>query len=278
MRLGLSSLAAASSIYFPDVDAYAGLEIIAKQGFSHIEYSDQTQPSYLDTPEGELAKIRSHAADLGLTLWSAHSPCGRFDLTADDPAKRQEAIEAHRRSLDGLAVLGIPHFVIHQVGGGNMDKSEKVKLGLEAVHDLREHARQYEILLLIENFVAFDAHDLVSFLAQTGDEGIGICIDTGHEWQVGRNPAKAIRVAGDHLVSLHIQDNHGKGSADEHLPPTYGTTDWPEVMKALSEVGYAGPYMMEVIPHVRPASEMTPRQLVRVCYETMSKIVEEHGQ
>lgn len=278
MHLGLSSLAAASRIYFPDVDAFAGLAMIADQGFTHVEYSDQTRPSFLNADDGDLERIRAHADALGLTLWSAHSPCGDYNLTAEDLAKRKEALDAHRRCLDGLAALGIPRFVVHQVGGGSLSKEEQVKVGVEAVCHLRDHARQYDITLLIENFGSFDPQDLLDFLALTGDEGLGIVIDTGHEWMVGRDPAQAIRVAGERLVSLHIQDNHGEGTGDEHLPPGYGTTDWAAVIDALAEVEYGGPYMMEVIPHVAPITEMTPREVVRVCYESMMKALGEQGE
>ncbi len=274
MQIGLSSLAAASRVYFPDVDTYRGLEIIAKQGFTHLEYSDQTQPSYLDTPEAELEKIRAHAAGLGLTLWSAHSPCGATNLSDPDADGRAESIEVHKRCLDGLAVLGVPNFVIHQVGGGDHEREEQFRLGLDSVFRIRRYARQYGIRLLIENFPFFDPQDLLDFLEVTGPDGMGIVLDTGHEQQMGRDPAEGIRTTGDFLVSLHIHDNQGAGK-DDHLPPTYGTTDWKAVMYALAEVSYGGPFMMEVIPHVPPLTEMSPEEVVRVSYETMVKVIRE---
>lgn len=276
MQIGLSSLAAASCVYFPDVDVYRGFEIIAGSGVSHIEYSDQTRPSYLDSPQSELESIRRHAADLGLTLWSAHSPCGATSLSTSDQAERERSIAVHERCLDGLAALGISHFVVHQIDGGEDEtKDERLRLGLDSVFRIRRYAAQYGITLLIENFVFFKPEELLGFLEVTGTEGMGIVIDTGHEWQMGRSPAQAIRLAGDLLVSLHMQDNHGKGSTDEHLPPGYGTTDWPEVMRALSDVAYSGPYMMEVIPHVAPIDGMTPQQVVQTCFENMQAILRE---
>lgn len=279
MQIGLATLAASSRHYSPDSDTYNGLRLIAEAGIRYIEYNDQSVPSYWESDEAELRRIRACAEELGLTLWSAHSPCGDCDLAAAEPPERREALDIHRRCIDGLAVLGIPHFVIHQVGGAKIDKSEKTKYGAESVAALRPHAQASGVRLLIENFTHFDAHDLLAFLEAIGPDGLGIVLDTGHEHQVGRGVPEAVRLVAPHLVSLHAHDNHGadSGQGDEHLPPGYGTTDWPATIAALRDVEYAGPFMMEVIPHKRPLSEMKPRQVVRACAQAAREVLAHAG-
>lgn len=277
-RLGLSSLAASSWVSSPGNDVYKGLEIIARAGFTHIEYSDQSRPSFLDSPRDELARIRACADGLGLVLWSAHSPCGMVDLADPDPEKRAEAFDVHCRCLEGLAVLGVPHFVVHQVSAAESDPAERLRVGLSSVMRLRFVAKEFGIRLLVENFTIFDPEDLLDFVDLAGEDGLGVVLDTGHEWQMGRDPAEGIRIAAPHLRSVHLHDNHGEGSIDEHLPPGMGTTDWPAVLDALDEVGYAGPLMMEVIPHVDATKGMSPEELTGTCFDNMRRILAETGR
>lgn len=277
-RPGLSSLAAASWVSSPGNDIYRGLEIIARTGFTHVEYSDQSRPSFLDTPQGELERIRAHAESLGLVLWSAHSPCGMVDLADPDPAKRADALDVHRRCLDGLAVLGVPHFVVHQVSGAEKDPQERLRTGLDAVMRLRFAARECGIKLLVENFTFFTPEDLMDFIELAGDDGLGIVLDTGHEWQMGRDPAEGIRTVAPHLCSVHLHDNHGEGSVDEHLPPGMGTTNWPDVLDALDEASYRGPLMMEVIPHMEATRHMTPEHLCQTSFEGLRGFLAETGR
>lgn len=277
-RLGLSSLAASSCVSSPGNDVYKGLEIIAQAGFTHVEYSDQSRPSFLDSPDDELERIRACADSLGLVLWSAHSPSAMVDLADPDPAKRAEAFDVHCRCLEGLAALGIPHFVVHQVSTAENDPEERLRVGLDAVMRLRFVAQDFGIRLLVENFTIFDPEDLLDFVDLAGEDGLGIVLDTGHEWQMGRDPAEGIRMSGPQLRSVHLHDNHGEGSIDEHLPPGMGTTNWPAVLDALDEVGYAGPLMMEVIPHVEATKGMSPEELTNACYENMLRILAETGR
>ena len=53
-----------------------------------------------------------------------------------------------------------------------------------------------------------------------------------------------MRIAGHHLITLHLHDNHGE--QDEHLLPGRGNIDWDGVVKALDDVAYPGVFMYEL--------------------------------
>ena len=46
-------------------------------------------------------------------------------------------------------------------------------------------------------------------------------------------------------LSLHVQDNHGPGSGDEHLLPGDGVIDWKRFLDLLVEIGYRGDLVLE---------------------------------
>lgn len=275
MELGITTLTIASEAFFPELDAYRGFELIAEYGYTHVELSDSTKPSFLDPSEAELAKLRAHADDLGLTLWAAHSPVTWTNLTAPDPDHRAYSIDVHKRCIDGLAALGVRHFVIHPVESGEPeDYDEKLRLGLDAVMRLRAHAKQYDMMLLLENLPFFAPEDLLDMMSLAGPEGLGAVIDIGHEWMKGRDPCDALAMTADHLMSLHIHDNHGKGAADEHLPPTWGTVNWADVIRTLELLDYSGPYIIEVLPITPQVAEMTPQEILTVCRNGMQQVME----
>ena len=46
-------------------------------------------------------------------------------------------------------------------------------------------------------------------------------------------------------LSLHVQDNHGVGSGDQHLLPWDGNINWKEFLDIMKEIGYKGDLVLE---------------------------------
>jgi sugar phosphate isomerase/epimerase len=84
---------------------------------------------------------------------------------------------------------------------------------------------------------ALDRLDAVSRAAY------GFVLDTGHANIDGDLAEIGARV-GDHLISLHLNDNDGR--ADAHLAPGEGTVDWSAVRAMLRGAGYRGVVLHEV--------------------------------
>ena len=62
-------------------------------------------------------------------------------------------------------------------------------------------------------------------------EAVGYCLDSGHAWCEGVDPARWVPVMGRKLFVTHLHDNHG--SRDEHLSPGFGTISWETLILAL---------------------------------------------
>jgi D-psicose/D-tagatose/L-ribulose 3-epimerase len=67
---------------------------------------------------------------------------------------------------------------------------------------------------------------------------VGLALDTYHLNIEERSSADAVRLAGEHLVHLQVcGSDRGAPGGDQ--------TDWPALVAALDEVGYAGPLNIE---------------------------------
>lgn len=84
-------------------------------------------------------------------------------------------------------------------------------------------------------------------------ESLLLTLDVGHLHCQGEVPiAEAIRRWGPHLVNVHIEDM--RAGVHEHLMFGEGEIDFPPVLRALAEVGYAGGIHVELSRH----SHMAP--------------------
>jgi sugar phosphate isomerase/epimerase len=72
-------------------------------------------------------------------------------------------------------------------------------------------------------------------------------LDTGHAHINGRSGKKVLDFIdqfGDRIFHIHVSDNLGK--EDSHLPIGVGTVDFPEIVKAIKEIGYNETVTFEV--------------------------------
>ena len=86
--------------------------------------------------------------------------------------------------------------------------------------------------------------ELLDLLEAIDHPAIGVTLDTSHMVVMGLDIPAAIRELAPNLVATHISDNDGSG--DQHLTPGNGKIDWPPVMAAFREIGYAGIFNLEI--------------------------------
>jgi D-psicose/D-tagatose/L-ribulose 3-epimerase len=106
-----------------------------------------------------------------------------------------------------------------------------VRIGVEPLN-------RYETSLV--NTVAQGLAALGPLLDTHGGPGgaVGLALDTYHLNIEERSSADAVRAAGDHLVHVQVcGSDRGAPGGDQ--------TDWPALLSALDEVGYAGPLVLE---------------------------------
>lgn len=241
---------------------------LSRHGWRTCELSDEHGHDLLKLgdPAAVGARFRAFAADHGMSFPQGHfylctkgarpeDKEGRrvADIAPESDAEFRAAQEDMKRWIDLFGALGVQAGVLH-LGGWGLAKAgwspERIfARRCEAVSRLAEYARGSGTAICLENLGpgsgVHTSDDFDRLLAAVNAPNLAICLDTGHANIAGVDNAAFVRRAGPRLKALHIADNLGQHD-DHMLPWGRGTIRWPEVLRALGEVGYAGLFNFEV--------------------------------
>jgi sugar phosphate isomerase/epimerase len=260
---------------FNDRDVEAALDAIAAAGFDHVEICGQDP--HVDTPpEGQaLQDFRARLEARGFVGGTVHAPLRRNVLGAPDEEWRLEKVQVITSYLHFAAAIGSTGLIIHPVPNPifvpDPERPELPGIMLEAtwrsLDALVPVASECGVRMLLENLPYNCAYPLLCMeelrpmVDPYPDEAVGLVIDTGHAWTIGRDPAEQIRIAGARLCGTHIQDVDDENPQDNHWLPGHGDLDWVGIRAALKEVEYAGFWTFEVIVS---RHDETPDELARL--------------
>ena len=244
------------------------LRQIAACGYGAVEYS---HPNEWRIEQAEA--MGRYAQGLGLCNWSCHAP---FLSHATDPTVAH-CVAALRHSLSVAGALGAGFIVVHIPFDLGLLKPDEAlafadyrQKDLDILGQVLSLARRLGVGLALENghTQKHMAH-IMGLVRQMDDPLVGICVDTGHAALGDLGPAEAIRRAGPHLLTTHLQDNLGQ--RDDHLPPGSGAIDWPDVIAALQEVDYRGVLMLELTDnaHGRPYDQECEQRAGKAFVESL---------
>lgn len=218
------------------------IEISPAYNMRGIEYAKDVY-SKLD-----LKKIKSLSDETGVELWSYHLPFCHSEINPAcfDKGIRRQTIEFDGTLMENAAEMGIKVAVLHASGEPIDDKerAESMKYAIESICEINEKAKQYGIILAVENLprtcLGRDSEEILKLIE--ADESIKLCFDVNH--LLTQSHKDFVKGAGHKIASLHISDYD---FIDErHLAPGRGKIDWKELVELLEGVGYNGPFMNEV--------------------------------
>ena len=248
-------------------------------------------------PDDELfervSDLRKKAESLGIEVFQTH---GRIKGFRGDAEEDADILENARRDLIVAKALGAPVCVMHGVATGRVGKDADPvwvrDLNFDMFNKILVYAKQYDVKVATETFGdALDGevcdffgncHEFIpSFdrIAAEGDNAkyFTACMDTGHTnkaMRFGENPSAGefIRRLGSRLGILHLNDNNGM--TDQHDIPFTGTVDWTDVLNALDEVGYNGPYNMEL--NLMTFGKPLAQEMMNFSVKVMRNMLHEH--
>ena len=147
--------------------------------------------------------------------------CGVLYLKNDEPAMR--------RMLDYAKVLGVSVFSCSVEAGGLPLLDRLVK--------------EYDLRAAIHNHgpedKAWPGPSRVWEAIQPFDARIGLCLDIGHAFRAGEDPAEAVRRYRTRLFDVHLKDSMAEvGKADIPIEMGRGKLDFRNILTALIETGY----------------------------------------
>ena len=235
------------------------LPLIKECGFQAIELNLYKGRSHFDWDDpSAVADLRRVADDLGMVVWSIHSP----DLTSiadPDVSKRQTQVDILKHCLDLAAELGAKAVPSHAllVGPLKEDPTGSDARLTDVLTELTEYGEQSPAQIAFEN-AGFPAGEMASAtkilerLGRHSRAAYGFVLDTGHA-NIDGDLKDIQDHIGDHLISLHLNDNDGKG--DSHLAPGEGNVDWATVARILKDGEFQGVVMYEIEPGESSAEE-----------------------
>jgi D-psicose/D-tagatose/L-ribulose 3-epimerase len=153
--------------------------------------------------------------------------------------------------IDAAADLGSPVVcgpMYSAVGKEHIEDPEARKaewdLAVQGVREMAQYARNKDVKLALETLNRFETDMLnvvsqgLEFIEQTRMDNIGLHLDTFHMHLEEKNSGDAIRLANQKIYHFHACEN------DRGVPGT-GQVHWDEVAKALKDVNYNGPVVIE---------------------------------
>lgn len=199
-------------------------------GIRHLEFSHVRM-----IDEAAASRIREFCRCAGVIPWSIHSE----HLNDSGKAAFEDylRIQAHcckvARALDAkVVVCHLPNI---------QPRATDLKRDVQLLLPLADLTRSFGLRLAIET----PPHAyIIKVVDAINRDDVGINLDTGHTALDTNDVPEAVRLIGRRLFTTHLQDNFGVN--DDHQAPGMGLIDWRETLKAIREIGYSGPLMMEL--------------------------------
>jgi D-psicose/D-tagatose/L-ribulose 3-epimerase len=218
---------------------------VARIGFDLIEICVE-DPATIDV---KAIRKRTDAAGIGATVCGAFGP--DRDMSADDPAVRRNAIGYVRQCAEIAQGLGSDIVVgpmYSAVGRTRMAEPEERKaqrvLATESIRMAADDAAGRGVRLALEPLNRFETDMVntvnqgVALVEQIDRPNVGLLIDTFHMNVEEKNLPAAIRRGGCHIFEFHACSSDRGTPGEDHL-------DWPGIVKALSDVQFPGPVVIE---------------------------------
>lgn len=258
------------------------MKIAKEAGFDGIELALDTDGEIsMTSTDEELLSIKKYAEELEIRIPSLSSSlCWLDSLTADDPKERQRAHEMIKRQLYCAKMLGaetiliIPGSVsVEFVPEWPVVSYDVVyKRAMEEVKRLVPIAEEYGVEIGLENVwnkFLVSPLEMRDFIDAIESDYVGAYLDVGNVVSFGY-PQHWIRILGKRIKKVHFKDYRcNPGGLNSFVDLLAGDVNWPEVMKALRDIGYDGWAAGEMIPQYTFASD----QLIYNTSDSMERIL-----
>lgn len=206
--------------------------------------------------ELDLAEARRAADDAGLSIVLAARVNLSRDLASGDPDAHKAGVAYLENCIEtasslGAKIVGGPLYGAPLVFAGRapspVEPDERKRRIDAVVAGLTTAARQaadtgvvlgVESLNRFETDIANTAAHAIEIVERVGTPGIGVMLDTFHMNMEEFDLPAAIRKTGHRLVHFQANENNRGFVGSGHI-------DWPAIARALHDVSYGGPIVLE---------------------------------
>lgn len=200
------------------------------------------------TPQAFRETARAlHDEGLKTTL---HAPFMDLSPGSPEPRLREITRDRFHQVLD-LVPLFRPLSVVFHTGYDQWRyaevEDEWVSWSLEAWGELAQKVQEAGSRMVLENVYEPGPGILRRLMERLGEQGVGICLDTGHQSAFSRTSLETwVREMSPWLGQLHLHDNMGR--EDQHLALGKGGIDFEGFLTYLASV-ISRPPLITLEPH-----------------------------
>ena len=247
-----------STALFRDRELPAALDAIAAVGFPQVELNVR-EPHVYGSDDKEERRLHALFAEHPVRARTMHAPAGRSILAALDDEWRTESVAVLSGYLRLAGSLGLTEMVIHPIPNPDFVPdvddpvlAQRLRDGIRGSLDaLMPVIEQAGVRVTLENLPypqmpLNNMAELREIVDPYPSEFVGLIIDLGHAGKLKRDPADEIRAAGSRLCGTHIHDLDAPNGDSDHHSPALDSYDWTAIRQAFAEIGYVGPWTMEV--------------------------------
>ena len=186
----------------------------------------------------------------------------QLTLSSHDPTVRNRAREFVCSIIDAAGKFSAPAIVGSLQGrwSGQVDCDTAIHYLRDALEDLGEHARRYNVPLLYEPLNRYETNvintqsEAAALLRSLKTTNVKLLCDLYHMNIEETDLAGAIRAAGEKVGHVHFADSNRR-------PIGNGHTDVGAIVRALTDIGYDGYMSAECLPW--PDSETAAQMTIR---------------
>ena len=211
---------------------------LARLGYDCVELCLEAA----DVRPEEMSEARARALrrtldDTGIGLASLSYHADREPL-AQRAANQARAIEVARSMGADILILN---------GERSTDQERQWAEQVDRFGTLAQLASAAGVTLAVEPeplLVIGSSQDALAMIEAVGSPALKVNLDVGHAQITDDDVPASIRRLGPAIAHLHLEDIAGR--VHKHLPFGAGDIDFAAIREALDEIGYVGPYVVDL--------------------------------
>ncbi|HYO09359.1 MAG TPA: sugar phosphate isomerase/epimerase family protein [Tepidisphaeraceae bacterium] len=247
---------------FPLAEAIAA---IREAGFAGVEILADVPHAYPDAIDATLvANVNQSLRATGLGVSNVNANCS-FGYWKDAPPEayfEPSLISPNKKHRDDRAkLIGRTIDFAREIGArsisitsgrclGGMPPDAAARQFEREIKPILDHAERAGIDVGIESepgLLIEWAAELREWIDTLGSKRLGANLDVGHSQVLGESIPQVVRLLGDRIWNLHVEDIPGR--KHYHMIPGEGTLDWPALRDALRDIGYDRFVTVELYTH-----------------------------
>lgn len=209
------------------------------------------------TDEATCRRLAGQVREAGVEISSvATGLYWQTSLTSPDPAEREAARTLTIACLERAAWMGAPALLVVPGVVGHFNQptrmvtgyAEALRYTYDALRGLVHEAETHGVVIAIENVwnqFLLSPVEMADLIDRISSPWLAAYFDTGNVLKFGF-PQDWIMTLGGRIARVHVKDfKLSVGTIEGFCPLGEGDVDWPEVVRALRQVGYDGPLTFE---------------------------------